>query len=73
MYALLGVDDDKEKECVGKFEFRPLGQGVQDFPAILKAAEESGTKWLIVEQDAPSMDLTALECIKAGIDYLKTL
>lgn len=73
MYALLGVDDDKEKACVGKFEFRPLGHGVQDFPAILKAAEESGTKWLIVEQDAPSMGLTAMECIKVGLDYLKTL
>ena len=73
MYALIGIDDDKEKETVGKFEYRPLGQGVQDIPAILKVAEESGTKWMIVEQDEPSMGLSSLESIKACIDYLKTL
>ncbi|MGI6279261.1 MAG: sugar phosphate isomerase/epimerase family protein [Acutalibacteraceae bacterium] len=73
MYALIGIDEDKKKDAGGKFEFRPVGSGVQDFPSILKAAKESGTKWVVVEQDNPSMGLTPMECIKSGIDYLKTL
>lgn len=73
MYALIGIDEDKKKDTEGKFEFRPVGSGVQNFPAILAAAEDAGTKWIIVEQDSPSMGLTALESAKASIDYLKTL
>ena len=73
MYALIGIDEDQEKNTRGKFEFRPVGSGVQDFPAILSAATEAGTKWLIVEQDHPRMGLTAMECAKVSLDCLKTL
>lgn len=73
MYALIGIDEDKKKDGGGKFEFRPLGKGVQDFPAILDSAEKCGVEWVIVEQDNPSMGLTPLECAKVSIDYLKTL
>ena len=73
MYALIGIDEDEEKNTGGKFEFRPLGKGVQDFPAILSAAKDAGTKWVIVEQDSPSLGLDALACAKVSIDYLKTL
>lgn len=52
---------------------RPVGSGKQDFPAILKACEESGTKWVVVEQGRPSMGLTPMECAKSNIDYLKSL
>lgn len=75
MYALIGVEDDAEKKAAmnQEFELRPVGCGVQDFPAILKASEEVGVEWLIVEQDSPSMGKTPLECAKVSIDYLKTL
>ena len=73
MYALIGIDEDEEKNTHGKFEFRPLGKGVQNFPAILCAAKEAGTKWVIVEQDSPSMGLEPLACAQISIDYLKTL
>lgn len=73
MYALIGIDENQKKDTIGEFEFRPVGSGVQDFPAILCAAEKSGTKWVIVEQDRPCLGLTPLECAKASIDYLKTI
>lgn len=73
MYALIGIDENEKKDTGGKFEFRPVGKGVQDFPAILAAAEKAGTKWVVVEQDSPSLGLTPMECAKASIDYLKTL
>lgn len=73
MYALIGIDGGEEKNTDGKFEFRPLGMGVQNFHEILVAADKSGTKWVVVEQDNPSMNLTPIECAKASIDYLKTL
>ena len=72
MYALIGRDDKKE-EAGKAFGFKPVGYGVQDFPSIIKAAEEAGTKWLVVEMDSPSDNLTSLECAKKGIDYLKTI
>ena len=71
MYALIGIDEDKKKDTVGEFEFRPLGLGLQNFPAILKAAEDAGTKWVIVEMDSPCLNLSSMECAKKSIDYLK--
>lgn len=73
MYALIGIDENQKKDTMGKFEFRPVGSGIQDFPAILRAAEESGTKWVIVEQDQPCLGMSSLECAKVSIDYLKAL
>ncbi len=71
MYALIGDDSEAKEETAEGFELRPVGYGVQDFPAILEAAEKAGAKWLVVEQDEPSMDKTPLECAKLSIDYLK--
>ncbi len=68
MYGLIGLEDNGEKS--GAFEFRPLGKGFQDIPAIVKAAVESGAQWLIVEQDEPSMGLGRMECAQASIEYL---
>ena len=73
MYALIGLDEDEKKDTQGKFEFRPVGSGVQDFHGILAAAEESGVKWVVVEQDEPSMGLTPIECAEKSILYLQTL
>ncbi len=72
MYELIGIDSKAPARPEG-FELRPLGKGVQDFPAILDAAKEAGTKWLVIEQDKPSLDMTALQSIKVGLDYLKTI
>jgi xylose isomerase domain-containing protein len=72
LYELIGVDDGGTDEG-GAFEFRPVGYGVQNIPAILEASAEAGAKWAVVEQDAPSMGKTPLECAAMSIDYLKTL
>ena len=53
------------------FEFRPLGQGRQNFAEILKACEEAGTEYLIVEQDKPNGTLTELEAARQSREYLK--
>ncbi len=54
------------------FRFTPLGRGMQDFPAILAAAEEAGTEYVIVEQD-DTYELPSLEAAKISREYLKTL
>ena len=71
-YALIGIDDGEEKKNTA-FEFRPVGYGVQDIPAIIEAAKAAGSKWLVVEQDQPSMGKNPLECAQASIEYLKAL
>ena len=72
MYELIGIDNKAPKRP-GNFEFRPVGSGLQDFPAILKAAEESGATWVVVEQDKASMGLTPMECVTKSREYLKNL
>lgn len=72
MYELIGM----EKKAVARpadFEFRPVGYGKQDFPAILDAAEKAGAKWVVVEQDNPSMGLSAMECAAKSRAYLKEI
>ncbi len=72
MYELIGIKSEAPKRP-GNFELRPVGSGIQDFPAILKAAEAAGTEWVVVEQDNPSMGLTPMESIKKSREYLRTL
>ena len=62
-----------EKKANTAFEFRPVGYGLQDIPSIIAASEAAGTKWLVVEQDQPSMGKTPIECAQMSMDYLKSL
>ena len=72
-YALIGVDEDTAKADEGvAFEFRPVGYGCQDIPSIIKAGQESGTEWFIVEQDL-SVGRTPLEAAKMSVEYLRGL
>ncbi len=73
LYKLIGIEDEEAENAAPTFEFRPVGYGVQDFPAIINAAEKAGAQWVVVEQDNPSMDKTPLECAEMSIDYLKTI
>ncbi len=71
MYELIGIENEK-KEQTGKFEFRPVGSGMQDFPSILEASVEAGAKWVVVEQDF-TYDIPSIEAIKISREYLKGL
>lgn len=71
-YALIGLNED-EKKSNSAFEFRPLGCGVQDVAALMNAAEAAGSKWLIVEQDQPSMGKTPMECVAMSMEYVKKI
>lgn len=75
VYALIDEEGNASKPATQEdagFEFRPLGMGVQDFPAILAAAEDAGADIVVVEQDA-SNDRPSLEAVKISRAYLKTL
>lgn len=75
VYALIDKDGKTGKVASHSetgFDYKPLGRGVQDIPAILAAAERAGTKYIIVEQDESS-DLPPLEAMKISRDYLKSL
>ena len=73
LYNLIGIDDNAAPEEESSFEFRPLGKGLQDVDALLCAARHSDVKWIVVEQDEPSMGLSRLECARQSIEYFKTL
>ena len=72
MYELIGIEN-KAPERPQNFEFRPLGKGVQNFPEIIEAAKDAGAEWLVVEQDKPSMGLTAMESIEESRNYLRSI
>ena len=67
---LLGVDN--KLESAGKFEDRPVGQGLQDMPAVIKAAEKAGAIGLVVELDE-AVGMTSLEAARESREYLKSL
>lgn len=71
MYELIGIDK-KPAIKPESFEFRPVGSGLQDIPAILGAARDAGTEWVVVELDQAAMGLTPLECIKKSVEYLRS-
>ncbi len=72
MYELIGIEKKAPKRPAN-FEFRPVGSGKQDFPSILEAAKKAGSKWVVVEQDNPSMGLTPAECAEKSRAYLKSI
>jgi sugar phosphate isomerase/epimerase len=49
-------------------EFKPLGQGILDWPEIFKAASESGVEWLVYEQDTHDCD--PLESARESFEFL---
>ena len=73
MYELIGIDSDDQAPEENPFELRPVGSGCQDMPAIVAAAEAAGAKWVVVEQDQPSMGLTPMQCAEKAIGYLRSL
>lgn len=68
-YELIGVEGTADKTTT--FEFRPVGHGLQDMPAVLEAAKAAGADWVIVEQDE-SVGRGTLEAAKMSIDYLRS-
>jgi len=72
MYALIGADENEKKEHKA-FEYRSVGDGVQDFKKICAAAEKAGAEWFIVEQDEPTPGKTRLECAKMSVDQLRAI
>ena len=72
MYELIGLEKKAPSRPDG-FEFRPVGYGLQDMPNILAAAEEAGAKWVVVEQDRPSLGKRSMECAAMSRHYLSTL
>ncbi len=73
LYELIGIKSEEKKPAKKNFEFRPVGSGLQDFPAIIKAAEKSGAQWFVVEQDQPSLEKSPMECAEMSIRYLKSI
>lgn len=75
VYGLIDADGKEMKNASREdngFEFRPVGHGVQDIPAIIKSCEECDSEYLIVEQDGFT-DIEPLEAVKQSVDYLKSL
>lgn len=74
MFQLIGIEEDEKVNAEDNpFELRPCGYGKQDMPSIMKSAAKAGAKWLIVEQDSPSMGKTPMECAKMSYDYLSKI
>lgn len=75
VYALIGSDGKEDKKASKEdngFEFRPLGDGIQDFKKILDASEKAGAEYVIVEQDQATT-MAPLDSAKRSREYLKSL
>lgn len=76
LYALIKEDgsDDVVVDAGNEpdFDFRPVGYGKQDIPAIIGAGLECGAKWFIVEQDRSS-ERPPMDAAKMSCDYVRAL
>lgn len=73
-YALIGITTDNSmKDEGGWFEYRPIGMGQVDIPAVIKSAMDNGARWLCVEQDEPCEGLDRLGGIAKSVEYLQSL
>ena len=66
--AFLHLKDGTE-EGMKKHEFKELGQGIIDFPAVIEAVEPLNVEWAVVEQDRTSK--TPKESMAISRKYLK--
>jgi sugar phosphate isomerase/epimerase len=66
---LLHVKDMAEGE---EHRFAPVGTGLLDFDAILKACDDLGVQWAIVEQDA-TYQTPPLEAARLSLENLRRL
>lgn len=73
MYELIGIKPTEAASADEEFGFRPLGRGLQNMPAVVKAAEDAGADWVIVEQDRPTPGKEPINEIKISIDYLRSI
>lgn len=73
MYELIGIKSVGPAAADEAFGFRPVGHGMQDIPAICKAAEKAGAEWLIVEQDRPTPGTQPINEVAISREYLKSI
>ncbi|MCL2526972.1 MAG: sugar phosphate isomerase/epimerase [Defluviitaleaceae bacterium] len=66
------LNSESKLESGAKYEDRPVGQGIQDMPAVTKAAVEAGALIMVVELDE-AVGITSLEAAKQSREYLKAL
>ena len=75
VYALIDKDGNeikpKSRDEMG-FRFRPVGSGMQDIPAIIKAAIAGGAEYFIVEQDM-CYEQDSLDAARESREYLRSI
>ena len=72
-YELIGIRNSDAKSFDDIFSFRALGQGMQDIPAILDASADAGSKWVVIELDAPSPNSTPEDDVRNSLEYLRSI
>lgn len=73
LYALIGLNEEEHEDEPSTFEFRPVGHGMQDMPAILQASVDAGAEWVVVEQDENTLGLSRLESVMVSREYLRRI
>ena len=73
VYELIGVESTGKKASFEESGFaqKPVGQGIQDFDAMLRAMEASAVEYVIVELD-DAKPLTAMEAIRQSMEWLRS-
>jgi sugar phosphate isomerase/epimerase len=67
---LVHLKDYRGTTPEGQINTLPLGEGTLPLADIIRASEQAGAEWLVVEQDRCG-DQPSLECVRTSMEWLK--
>lgn len=68
-----GYRTEGEDDPTSEFIFKPVGQGIMPFKAILPELEKAGCRQIIVEQDNATPGREIFDCVAESAQYLRSL
>ena len=72
LYGLISREETP-KRTAENFSFMPCGYGMQNMPELIRASQEAGAEWVVVEQDQPDAGRTPMEDARLSLDFLRPL
>ena len=69
---IVHIKDQKLEDDMKTAKMAPIGYGNMNFPGIMAALKNAGTKYVFIEQDH-CYDEDPFDCLERSLKYLKSI